>query len=415
MIDELDLYFDDRGQRRHRRGARVPQQQGRAPRRKPKRGCSGFALFFSLILLGLLAGGGYFGYGKVKDYFGAKDYTGPGVGEVQVQVIRNDTATDIANRLYEKGVVKSAKAFVDAANANPKSKTIEVGYYKLRKQMKATLALGALLARNSDGTLANKVSTKVTITEGMITTEIYAKLAEVTKLPKDDFVNAAKDPIALGVPDWWFKRQDGKPQQTPPSIEGFLYPATYEFEPGADAKTILSQMVQQFLTVTGDMKFADTVQSAFNISPYEALIAASIAQVEAMFPEDMPGVARVIYNRAYSGKFACSCLGLDSAVNYWLRITGKEAKDSGSLTYAQIHDKNNPYNTHDLPGLPPSPISNPGKEALTGAMTAPKSGYLYFLAIDTAGHTAFATTYHEFCQKTHEAKANGVSISTCTA
>ncbi len=416
MIDELDLYFEDheRGRSRHRRGGRVPQQAARGPRKKKKRGRSLLAMFFSLLLLAVLAGGGFLGYTKIKGYFGAKDYSGAGSGAVQIQVVKNDTATDIANQLYEKGVVKSAKAFVDAANANPKSKNVEVGYYQLKKQMKATLALNALLARNADGSLANKVSTKITIPEGMISQDIFAELAKVTKLPVQNFIDAAKDPVALGVPDFWFKREDGKPQQTPPSIEGFLYPATYEFDPGADAKAILGDMINQFLTVAGDMKFPETVQSSFSISPYEALIAASIAQVEAMFPADMPGVARVLYNRAYGGKFPCSCLQVDSAVNYWLRITGKGAKDSGSLTYSEIHDKSNPYNTHENPGMPPGPISNPGKDALTGAMTAPKSGDLYFLAIDTAGHTAFAATYSDFCQKVKQAKANGVSISLCT-
>jgi len=419
MIDELDLYFEDhdRGASRHRRTGRAPQQSGRRPqqRKKRKRGRSGMALLMSVILLALLAGGGYFGYTKVKDYFGAKDYAGPGTGQVQVQVVKGDTATDIANQLYTKGVVKSAKAFVDAANANAKSKDIEVGYYTLRKQMKATLALSALLARDKDGNLANKVSTKVTIPEGLISTEIYAKLAEGTKLPVQDFVEAAKDPLALGVPDFWYKRDDGKPQQTPPSIEGFLFPATYEFDPGADAKAILKQMVNQFLTVAGELKFPETVQANLSLTPYEALIAGSIAQVEGMLPEDMPGIARVLYNRIYGGKFDCACLQIDSAVNYWLRLTGKGAKDSGSLTLSQIHDKNNPYNTHDVKGFPPSPISNPGKEALSAAMSAPKSDYYYFLAIDTKGKTAFAKTYHDFCVLTRQAKANGVSIGTCSA
>jgi len=248
----------------------------------------------------------------------------------------------------------------------------------------------------------------------VISKDIYAKLAEVTKLPVGDFVNAAKDPIGLGIPDWWFKRQDGKPQLNPPSLEGFLYPATYEFEPGADAKTILGHMVEQFLAVTGEMKFVDTVQASFGISPYEGLIAASIAQKEAMFAADMPGVARVLYNRAYKD-YACNCLGLDSTVNYWLIISGQEAKESGDLTNSQLHDPKNPYNTYDKAGLPPGPISSPGKDALTGAMTAPASNNYYFLAIDTAGHTAFASTYHQFCQLTKEAKRNGVNIGICNA
>jgi UPF0755 protein len=189
------------------------------------------------------------------------------------------------------------------------------------------------------------------------------------------------------------------------------YPATYEFDPGASATAILKAIVANFNAEMTKLDFPNQVQK-LGISPYEALIVASIAQVEAVFPEDMGGVSRVLYNRAYKN-FPCHCLQLDSTVNYWLRVTGKKPKDSGQLTMSDIHDPSNPYNTHDKQGLPPGPISNPGNAALTGALTAPSSNFYYFLAIDKAGHTAFASTYADFCKKTHEARANGVSIGVC--
>ena len=409
MIDDLDLSFEDdydRGRHRRRRGG------GKAVQKRPRRrGRSFFALVLVLILLGGLAGGGWYGFTKVRGYFAVQDYPGAGTGEVNVEVKAGDGGTDIANALVTGDVVHSAKAFINAYNENPNSQKVEPGLYKLHHHMKASLAMDALLARDGDGRLLNKASNTVTLAEGLISLQIFEKLSQATKIPVDDFKNAAKDPVALGVPDWWFKRQDGKP--VTPSIEGFLYPATYEFDPGTDATTILKKMVSQFLTVTGDLKFADTVQGpTLSISPYEALIAASITQVEAKFATDMPGVARVLYNRAYKN-FAGNSLGLDSTVDYWLRVTGKEPLDSGQISTQLMHDPTNPYNTYDKPGLPPGPISNPGKEALSAAMSAPKSDFYYFLAIDKDGHTAFATTYSDFCAKTRQAKANGVSIGVC--
>ncbi len=407
MIDDLELSFEDdydRGRHRRGRGGRP------APRRpRKRRGRSFVALLLTLILLGGLGAGGWYGFTKVRGYFTVQDYAGAGTGDVNVQVAGGDGGTDIANKLVTAGVVRSAKAFINAYNANPDAQKVEPGLYKLHKQMKASLAMAALLARDKDGRLINKASNSITVTEGMISLQIFDKLSKATNIPIDDFKNAAKDPVALGIPDWWFKRQDGK--AVTPSIEGFLYPATYEFDPGTDATTMLKRMVQQFLTVTGDLKFADTVQP-LGLSPYEALIAASITQVEAVFPQDMAGVARVLYNRAYK-TFNCNCLGLDSTVNYWLRVTGKEPLDSGQIDTKLMHDPNNPYNTYDKPGLPPGPISNPGKDALTAAMSPAASGNYYFLAIDKAGHTAFAATYSDFCAKTRQAKANGVSIGTC--
>jgi UPF0755 protein len=414
MIDELELAFDDDAERRrarHRRrhgatrGGQAAAQGGKG------RGRSFFALLLTLILLAVLGAGGWFGITKVRDYFSVKDYSGPGDGSATVRVVSGDTSTDIANNLYKTGVVKSAKAFVSAAQGNAKSKTIQAGYYKLRLHMKASAALDALLATDTNGALANKVSSKVTITEGMISVDVFAALSKATNIPVADFQNLAKNPVALGIPDWWFTRQDSK--QAVKSMEGFLYPATYEFEPGSDATTILKAIVKNFTDEMTKLDFANQVQHNLNISPYEALVAASIAQVEATAPTDMAGVSRVIYNRAYTGKFPCSCLGLDSEVNYWLRISGKKATDSGNLTVSQLHDPNDPYNTHDKPGLPIGPISNPGADALTGAMNPPKgafNNYFYFLTVDKQGKTAFAGNAAQFEQIRQQACRNGINI-----
>jgi len=407
MIDDLDIPFEDyeRGRHRRRRGGRgAPQARGGRPRRR--RGRSLFALFITLVLLGALAAGGWYGVGKIRAYLTVPDYSGDGDTAVMVHIAPDDSGKDMADKLYQANVVKSQKAFVNAFNANPQSKTIEVGYYKLRQHMKASKALDALLARNPDHTLANRVSSGVTITEGEISTEVFAALAKATNLPVTDFQNAAKDPVALGVSPDWFTRQDGKPVQK--SIEGFLYPATYEFDPGVDATAILKKIIANFNAEMTKLDFLNQVQATLHISPFEALIAASIAQVEGRFPDDMAGIARVLYNRAYGGKFPCACLQLDSTVNYWLRVSGQTPKSSKDLTVSDLHNPNDPYNTHDKPGLPIGPISNPGEEALKAAMSPPKNGYVYFVAIDKEGHTAFATTEQEHAANIALAKKNGV-------
>ncbi|TML30235.1 MAG: hypothetical protein E6G35_06810 [Actinobacteria bacterium] len=253
------------------------------------------------------------------------------------------------------------------------------------------------------------MSSRVTIKEGEISTDVFADLSKVTNIPVANFQAAAGNLAALGIADFWFTRGDGKPVAK--SIEGFLYPATYDFDPGADATSILKAIIARFNAEMTKLDFPNAVQK-LAISPYEALVVASIAQVEAVFPQDMGGVARVLYNRAYKN-FPCHCLGLDSTVNYWLRVSGRTAKDSGQLTQSELHDPNNPYNTYDKPGLPAGPISNPGNDALSAAINAPASNFYYFLAIDTAGHTAFAATYADFCKKTREARAAGVSIGVC--
>jgi UPF0755 protein len=398
QIDELDLAWDDeadRGRHRHRRsGGGRSSGKGRAGR-------SFIALIISLVVLVALGAGVWFGINKVQDFFAAPDYNSGGTNEtVTIEVLDGQTATDIGQTLQQKGVVKSAKAFVNAAKANEKSKTIQPGFYELRKQMRAADALSLLLDP------ASKKVSKVTLPEGLTYQETFAKLSQGTGIPVSEFEALAKDPVALGIPDFWFTRQDKKPVQK--SIEGFLFPATYDFNPGVDAKTVLTAVIKKFNDEMAKLDFINKVQTNLHISPYEALIAASIAQVEGIFPDDQANIARVLYNRVYTGKFPCNCLQLDSTVNYWLKISGRSAKPSQELLHSELHNPNDPYNTHDVPGLPIGPISNPGNTALTGAMAPPKTDYMYFVAVDKEGHTKFATTYAQHQQNIALAKKNGV-------
>jgi UPF0755 protein len=280
-------------------------------------------------------------------------------------------------------VVKSAKAFADAANGNPKATGIQPGFYTLHKQQSGDSAVTALLDP------ANRIVRRFTVREGEITLSIYSRLAKELGFKLDDVKAAAKDPRKLGVPDFWFVRNDGK--KAAGTLEGFLYPATYDFPPNVTPEIALKTMVQKFLDVTTSMDFVNRVQSERKISPYEALIAASIAQAEAVRDQDMGPVARALYNRVYAGKYSvCKCLKIDSSVNYWLRLQGKEPKDSNDLYQHELLDKNNPYNTHVVDGLPIGPISNPGEAALKGAMDPPPSNAVFFITIDKNGTMGFA-------------------------
>lgn len=393
MIDELDEAFDERADKgRHRRGAR---------RKKSGRGKTAAAFMMVLVLFGGLAGGAWYGYDKISGFFSTPDYPGGGSGEVVIQVKSGQTIAEIGNTLVTAGVVKSSAAFIDAAQGNSRSQNIQPGFYKVRKEMNATTALGLLLD------LTNKISNKITIPEGRTAKQIFKLLEEATKIPAAEFEEAAKDPLALKVPDWWFKRNDG--QKVEMSSEGFLFPDTYELDPNVNASQILQVMVNRFLSVTGEMDFASKVEAERGgISPYEALIVASLAQAEAGNAEDLGKVARVAYNRAYSGTFPCNCLEFDVGVNYYWELTGQPTKASKDMTRAELYDQKNPYRLHGKPGLTPTPINNPGKLAIEGAMTPPPGKWLFFVAIDKEGHSAFAETNADHERNIEKAKENGV-------
>ncbi|MFI7521591.1 endolytic transglycosylase MltG [Micromonospora globbae] len=397
MIDDLDLGFDeaDRGEKGRHRRSYVRKRNGKGG----GRGRTVLALLLALVLLGGIGGGAFYGFDRIQNYFVTPDYEGAGTVEVTVEIKQGALIADMADTLYAAGVVKSAKAFVEAAADNSRSRNIQPGTYKLRKQMSGAHAVNALLD------LKNRIVNGVTIPEGRTAKNVYKLLSEKTKIPVKEFETAAKDPIGLGVPDWWFKRSDGK--KVKPSIEGFLYPDTYEIPPKATAESILKLMVENFLTVTGQMEFADRVQKERGgITPYEALVVASLAQAEAGNKDDLGKVARVAYNRVY-GEFPCGCLEMDVTVNYYLELIGKPTKASKDMTDAELDDPKNPYN-RKLRGLPPTPINNPGKEAMAGAMDPPAGKWLFFVAIDKEGHSAFAETYEQ--HQRNEAKAREAGI-----
>jgi UPF0755 protein len=156
------------------------------------------------------------------------------------------------------------------------------------------------------------------------------------------------------------------------------------------------------------MDFVNVVQKDRRISPYEALTVASLAQAEAGNTADLGKITRVAYNRLYGGNFPCNCLQFDVGINYYYELTGRPKKSSKQMSDAELADPKNPYRTQGKPGLTPTAINNPGEAALKAAMSPPAGPWLYFVAIDKQGHSAFATTNEEHNRNIELAKKNGV-------
>ena len=169
-------------------------------------------------------------------------------------------------------------------------------------------------------------------------------------------------------------------------------------------------MIGRFLTVTGDeLKFAPFVEAnRGGITPYEALIVASLAQAEAGHPDDLGKVARVAYNRLYLPSFPTHLLEFDVTLNYGLEVAGKPTKASKDMTQADFDNASNKYNTHLYKGLTPTPINSPGAVALKGAMNPPAGKWLFFVAIDKQGHSAFAETDAEHEANKRRAEEAGI-------
>lgn len=400
QTDDLDLDWDsDTVRHKHRRSTRRAEQR-RVRNGKGRGGRTFLALFFSLVIVGMFAGGAWYGIDKIRVFLEVPDYTTAGSGSVEIEITDGESLSSIGVTLEKADVVKSAKAFTEASKKDVRSRKVTPGFYQLKQKMRATDALALLLDP------ASRITNEVTIPEGMITKEIYGMLAKKSGIPEAEFAEAAKDPVALGVPAFWFTRDDGK--SAVKGIEGFLFPAKYDLPKNSTAKTILAAMVTKFLNVAEKLDFVKRVQAERGIAPYEVLIAASIAQVEAPLATDMAKVCRVLYNRLYGTVFYPHYLGIDSSVNYWFKVQGKDPKASQDLTRAEMHNLNNPYNTYDVAGWPIGPISNPGEEALRAAMLPDAdTSILYWVTIDKKGNTAFSKTITEHDRNCELARKNG--------
>ncbi|GAA0933248.1 endolytic transglycosylase MltG [Nonomuraea longicatena] len=371
------LGSEDEGARPRRGGGR----RGRRRRRRRNRGRFLAPLLALIVLIGILGGGGYYGYLWVSDRLIPDDYTGEGTGEVALEIKSGMSATDVAEELQRLGVVADSRAFVNAIENSGKSSALVPGHYTLRQKMAAASAVKLL----DDG---NRQFIPVTLKEGLRLSDTIKELAEKTKVPAKDLQAAAKKREELGLPGY-----------TKGRLEGYAFPATYQFPPNAKAEEILGKMVDRFKESADKHGLEDSAKQ-MGYTPHQIIIIASIVQAEAGRVEDMAKISRVIYNRLASEP--PMKLQMDSTVMYALNKYGHSA------TYAELKTPSK-YNTYEHLGLPPGPIANPGDHAIEAALNPADGSWKWFVATnpEKSNVTKFASTDAEFQELMREFKANG--------
>lgn len=356
-----------------------PDDRDRKPRKKATRWLPRILV---LAVVAVIVGGGLTGglyvYHKYEARYHPPDYAGQGTGNVTVPIHNGDTAFSIAPELVQLGVVASTRAFENAAEATPSTTAgLEAGYYQLHYHMRASLAYAALLNPK------NRVQTTVTIPEGKRVSQVLTILAAQTKIPLAQFETAAKDTAALGLPS--YAGTTVKLPSTVPygQLEGYLFPATYAITPHETPLQILQAMVQRFDIEAQQVNIQQAAQSA-GLTPSQLIIEASMVQAEAGLNSDMPKMASVINNRKAAGMPD----GFDSVVFYGLGKYGINIPNNLDPATAGLYD-----NTQK-PGLPPTPIDNPGDAAIQAVLHPAKTNYLYFLTVATGKPTEFSNNCH---------------------
>jgi UPF0755 protein len=339
-------------------------------------------LILLAVVVALVAGAVYAG-SKVLDRFAgssAQDYEGEGKGEVVVQVEPGDTAGDVADTLVEKDVVASRAAFFDVAAADPRSTGLQPGSYRLRKQMSSAAALELLLDPSA------RVVGRVTIPEGRNVEQTLQLLAEGSGIPLADYQAAAEDPAALGLPDY-----------AQGNLEGFLFPATYEVEPGSTAADVLTQMLDRFEQAATSVGLEEGAER-LGRTPYEIVIVASLIEREVKFDDEYGQVSRVVYNRLEQD----IPLGIDAAVAFGV---GKAAGEE--LTKSDLA-QDTPYENRRRTGLPPTPIASPGEATLQGALNPVDGDILYYVLATKEGRSFFTDDYQAFLDQRDKSREEGV-------
>ncbi len=338
------------------------------------------------------------------------DFKGAGNGVEQViEIPEGASLTSMGPALTEQGIVRSDKAFQNAAMTNPDADNIQPGFYRLQEKMSAEEAVAALLdpANKIDMLKIPGGSTlmDVKVVGGDTRFGIYSNISSVScgsdgenkdcvKVEELHDVAANTDPASLGVPEWALERVN-EHKGDPKRLEGLIAPGEYIVDPSADAQTILTDLITRSADKYNSTDIVGRAQ-AVGLSPYDLLTAASLVEREA--PEgEFDKVARVILNRLKEPMR----LEFDSTVNYGLESVELATGDSD-------REKVTPWNTYAMDGLPKTPIASPSEEAIQ-AMEHPAEGeWLFFVTVDDQGTTVFSNTFEEHQANVQRAYDSGI-------
>lgn len=312
-----------------------------------------------LLLLAIVGVTGYVFRAQIRatiDTISGVDYKGTGSGSVELVISPGDTGEQIAKKLVELGVTKDFRyTYKRIIAINP---SFIPGTFSLRLEMSADSAIALIVDP------ASRKVKRVTVKEGLRIGTVFKVLSEASGISKEDFEVAAKDPSTFGLPN------------DLPNLDGYLFPATYELEPSATAKTIIQQMVDRMNEEL--QKFGVTDKDRHRV-----LTLASIVQKEARIKTDFYKVSRVFLNRIDQGMQLQS----DATVSYGSGGT------TVTTTDAERADPNG-YNTYVHEGLPIGPIGAPGSTAIDAALHPAVGKWIYFCAVNLeTGETVFSNDY----------------------
>lgn len=287
--------------------------------------------------------------------------------EVEVIIVEGMTLDQIAAVLEDNQVVDNGFMFRLYVQQKGKEKSLVPGTYNLLTGSE----YGEVMDELSSGPAI--ITFTVAIPEGYIISDIVERFS--SELP---FIDIDEMLLAVNADNYNYDYIENDE-----SLEGYLFPKTYEVTMDYNAHDIVDMMLAQYRYETGDLDYADPENNGF--SKYDILKIASMIEREAYIPEERELISAVIHNRLNIGM----PLGIDATLTYFLE------KWDELLTVSDL-ETDTGFNTRLYAGLPPTPICNPGLAAITAAIKPADVDYLYFVVTDSQTHEhSFSNNYDE--------------------
>ncbi|MCA9719425.1 MAG: endolytic transglycosylase MltG, partial [Myxococcales bacterium] len=346
-----------------------------APRRrwlKRSRRAQRWAL---VVVVATLAVGAYWCFQTYQRVIGYPARAGVGGAEVvEFEVPRGASLTEVMRRLIAAGVLPEDEAlwfkvFVLHRGAAGK---ITAGEHHVRGDMTPEELLAELIRAQPSREV------RVTIPEGRHTLEVAQLLADAGLGARDELVAAMRDPAlleSLGV--------------EASSAEGYLFPDTYKFKLGTAPEDVIRRLVRHHQQVYADLRrrhrdAAAALEKEFGWGDHEIVTFASLIEKETAARHERPRIASVFYNRLRFRNFQPKRLETDPTIIYGCTVPVEKSaacqQFEGRIRRIHLRDPDNPYNTYTHEGLPPGPITNPGRAALEAVLAPEKTRFLFFVA-----------------------------------
>ncbi len=290
-------------------------------------------------------------------------------GEVTIRVSPGASTADIARELAGEDVIDSEKDFTNKANEAGIDQKLKAGTYSFQRGE----PIESILDKLAQG--LQTPEDVLTVPEGYSLGDIAGLVAAKTGITISAYIAAAAANGRTLPLQGSFGATD---------LEGFLFPSTYNLDPGMDAKSLVDKQLETFKDRVAPLAWENAAK--LGLTEYQALTVASMVEREARVPEERPLVAAVIYNRMAAGMKLEIDATVQYAIGYWKR----------DLTVDDLATPSS-YNTRLYAGLPPGPICNPGLDSIRVALSPASVDYLYYVAKgDEAGHHYFTSSYEDF-------------------